>query len=212
VTLFKWGSREADRPDAPAPADAAASDVVAVSKVLPRFLSAVERHPAPVVLDLGPVVGANVALFGERLACKLLVLDLCQELERPDLDEPGTLTAALVSRLPAEADSVDGILCWDVFDYLDESSSLAIAAGLAGVLRPGGVLHAFFSTVACRTDHYTRFVVEAQDLIRQKPYPATPRERRVLSPRDIDRMFDGLDMTENVLLKTRCRETLFRRR
>jgi len=212
VTLFKWGSRQVEQPSATAGPDLASSEVVAASKVLPRFLGALERRPAPVLLDLGPVVGANVELFGERLACKLLVLDLCQEIERagPD-DPPEDLGRALEARLPAEAESVDGILCWDLFDYLDDSTSLPLAGSLARVLKPGGVLHAFFATAAEETDHYTRFVVEAEDLLRHRTYPAKPRRRRVLTPRDIDRMFSGLDMAENVLLKTRSRETLFRK-
>jgi hypothetical protein len=33
----------------------------------------------------------------------------------------------------------------------------------------------------------------------------------VLTPRDVDRMFKGLRLTEHVLLKTASRETLFRK-
>jgi hypothetical protein len=190
-----------------------AADVVAASKVLPRFLGSVARQAAPVILDLGPVVGANVELFGERLACKLFVQDLFEVIDRPVPDDPdAALTNALRDRLPAEAGSVDGVLCWDLFDYLDGAAGEALAADLVRILRPGGVLHAFFSTAVMETDFYTRFVVEADDLIRHRPYPAPRHRRRVLSPREIDRLFDGLEMAENVLLKTSSRETLFRKR
>lgn len=212
MTFFKWGSRQAEAPLVPdGPGELC--DVVAGSKVLPRFLSAVERGASPVLVDLGPVVGTNVELFGERLACKLLVLDLCQEVERTaGSEESHDLMAAIEARVPETSGSVDGILCWDLFDYLDDQTSAALAGRLARALKPGGVLHAFFATAADQTDHYTRFVVEAEDVIRHRVYPATPRRRRVLSPRDIDRMFEGLDMVEHVLLKTRSRETLFRKR
>ena len=52
------------------------------TKVLSKFLAAVGARPAPVVLDLGPVVGSNVSLLGERLGCKLLVEDLYADLAR----------------------------------------------------------------------------------------------------------------------------------
>ncbi len=213
ATFFKWAGRQPEEPPAAVHVDETASDAVAASKVLPRFLAAVARQPAPVVLDLGPVVGTNVELFGERLACKLFVPDLYQELDRPGVDAPGErLAEALRARLPTGAASIDGILCWDLFDYLDEAASQALSKDLAGLLKPGGVLHAFFATAATETDFFTRFVVEADDLIRHRPYQAPRRSRRVLSPRDVDRLFDGLELSENVLLKTHTRETLFRKR
>lgn len=213
-SFFKWGGRQAAEQHAVVCADGADDDrdVIAASKVLPRFLSALERQPAPVLLDLGPVVGANVELFGERLACKLLVQDLYQELDRPINVEAGeSLMAALRVRLPDAAESVDGILCWDLFDYLDMTTSQALAEHLARLLRPGGVLHGFFATTTAETDSFTRFVVEADDRLRHRTYPAPRRRRHVLTPRDIDRMFKGLRLTEHVLLKTASRETLFRK-
>jgi hypothetical protein len=59
--------------------------------------------------------------------------------------------------------------------------------------------------------HYTRFVVESETTLRQRPYPATAVRRQVLQTRDINRMFEGLDVAEAVLLKSGTRETLFRR-
>jgi SAM-dependent methyltransferase len=212
ATFFKWAGRQPDEPQAAACPDDGGGEVVAASKVLPRFLSSVARRSAPVVLDLGPVVGTNVELFGERLACKLFVQDLYEELDRPEMAESDDLLATgLRARLPTVAESVDGILCWDFFDYLDGPASQALASDLVRVLKPGGVLHAFFATTAVETDFHTRFVVEADDLIRHRTYPAARRRRRVLSPREIDRLFDGLEMAESVLLKTSSRETLFRK-
>jgi hypothetical protein len=213
-TFFKWGGQQAAAPTpASSPQGAmGARDVIAASKVLPRFLAAVERQPAPVLLDLGPVVGANVELFGERLACKLFVQDLYQELDRPiDVEAGESVIAALRARLPDKPESVDGILCWDLFDYLDTNTSKALAADLARLLKPGGVLHGFFAVTATETDCFTRFVVEADDRLRHRTYPARRRRRNVLSPRDSDRMFTGLRLTEHVLLKTGSRETLFRK-
>ena len=57
-------------------------DVVSTSKVFPKFLSALGQQPAPVLLDLGPVVGSNITFFGERLGCKIIVEDLFGDLEQ----------------------------------------------------------------------------------------------------------------------------------
>lgn len=76
-------------------------DMVARSNVMPKFVAALAQQPSPVVLDLGPVVSANVTVFGERLACKLYVEDLFVDVEEhaqrrakdPEVDLP-----ALASR------------------------------------------------------------------------------------------------------------------
>ena len=37
---------------------------------------------APVLLDLGPVIGGNVSFFGERLGCKIVVEDIAKDIDR----------------------------------------------------------------------------------------------------------------------------------
>ena len=50
------------------------------SQALRKFLAHLETRPAPVLLDLGPVVGSNIAFFGERLNCKVVLGDLFVEI------------------------------------------------------------------------------------------------------------------------------------
>ncbi len=211
--VFKWGTRKDDeRTLTPAPDPARGT--VARSKVMPKFVAAVAGRPSPVVLDLGPVVGANVAFFGERLACKLYVEDLFVDVEahaRRRAKDPGADPPALASRLVQSPESVDGILCWDLFDYLDGATARALAARLTGLLRSDGALYGLFGTAPINLAHYTRFVLEEADSLRHRTYPATPARRHVFMSRDITRMFDGLEVAESVLLRSSARETLFRK-
>jgi hypothetical protein len=187
-------------------------EVVSTSKVLPRFLAALAQRPDPVLVDLGPVVGSNVGFLGERLACKLFVEDLYATIEsharRPDRAEVPIALHQRLHQLPA---SVDGILCWDVFDFLDKPTGQALALKLVELLKPGGLLYGFFGMTTVDLSHYTRFVVEAEDTLRLRTYPATPVRRQVLAPRDINKMFDGLVVAESLVLKRGTRETLFRK-
>jgi hypothetical protein len=90
------------------------------------------------------VVGSNISFFGEQLACKILVEDMYAEVEaHAKAGTRETLPVDLVRRLKREPASVDGIFCWDLFDYLDRPSSQALAAHLVALLRPGGVLYGF---------------------------------------------------------------------
>jgi hypothetical protein len=211
--LFKWGARKAEGP-ATSPASAAlevSADPPTPSKVLRKFLSAVAQQPSPILVDLGPVVGPNISFFGERLSCKIHVVDLFGELEKTRRAQREGLADLLMARLVQGPDSADGILCWDLFDFLDKSTSLVLAAQLTRMLRKGGALYAFFGTSAADLTCYTRFVVESDDGFRQKTYPATPVKRNVLVNRDINRMFEGLVVAESVLLKSNTREALFRK-
>lgn len=210
--MLKWGSRRADTPQVAPAAPPAPADALVTSKVFPRFLAALAHQPASVLLDLGPVVGANVSYFGERLACKMYVEDLYSDIEaHARRGERAALATFLATRLTQAPDSVDGILCWDLFDFLDRASGQVLAKRLAGMLRKGGALYGTFGTTPAELKHYTRTVVQAEDALRHRMSPASPVARTVLLTRDIIKMFDGLIVAESVLLKSNTRETLFRR-
>lgn len=209
--MLKWGSRRADGPQvalaSPVPADA-----VVTSKVFPKFLAAVGHQLLPALLDLGPVVGSNVTFFGERLACKLHVEDLYSDIEaHARRGDRAALAAFMATRLTQPPDSIDGILCWDVFDFLDRAAGRVLAARLAGMLRKGGALYGSFGTTPIELKQYTKTVLMTEDSLKHRVSPATPVARTVLLTRDIIKMFDGLIVAESVLLKSSTRETLFRR-
>jgi hypothetical protein len=210
--MFKWGSRGAAAPEEDVSSSADATGTVATSKVLPKFLSALSLRPAPVLLDLGPVVGPNISFFGDQLACKIHVADLYAEVESAAraASREG-LTDAIHARIGSEAGSIDGILCWDLFDFLDRQSGQWLASRLTSLLRQGGVLYGFFGASQATLTAHTRFVVEAMNTMRLRTSPATHTARTVWTTRDINRMFDGLTVAESVLLKTSTRETLFRK-
>lgn len=169
-------------------------------------------RPAPELLDLGPVVGANVSFFGDRLACKIHVEDLYADLDRHA--RQGALakfTEFLTGRLGLPDASVDGILCWDLFDCLPAPAASALAADLTRILRPGGALLALFATEASREPGYTRYVIEDDEHVRCLPHPGAGGRERVLQNRDIIQLFSGLRVAESVLLRVRLREVLFER-
>jgi hypothetical protein len=196
--------------------DAGAADApVFPTKALPRFLATLNSRSQPNLLDLGPVVGANVTFFGEQLGCKIFVEDLATDIDRHVRDDKiAELPKFLTTRFPQESGSFDGILCWDLFDYLDKASAQALAAQLTRLLHPDGVLLAFFSTSEPKPaahPTYTRHVVVDQHSLQHRPYPAARGKQRPLLNRDIQRMFEPLRVAEQFLLKTNMREVLLRK-
>ena len=186
------------------------------TKVLARFVANLSARTQPVLLDLGPVVGTNVSFFGEQLGCKIIVEDIAKDIDRHVRDgKLDDLPASLSKRFPQESESIDGILCWDVFDFLDKNSARRMAEQLTRVLKPDGVLLAFFSTAQPQPGtrpEYTRHVVVSPTSLQHRTYPAARGRQRPLPNRDIQLMFEPLRIAEQFLLKTNLREVLFRKR
>ena len=184
------------------------------TKALKKFLSTIGAHPQPTLLDIGPVVGHNVTFFGERLGCKFQVEEISKDIDRyVREDKLPELPDFLSRRFPQADESFDGILCWDLFDYLDKPAAQALAKQLVRVLRPGGVLLAMFNATEAvpTTKTYTRFVVMDEENIQYRSYAAARGKQRPLPNRDLLRMFEPLRVSDQFLLKTNTREMLFRK-
>ena len=184
------------------------------TKALAKFLAALSAREQPSLLDLGPVVGHNVTFFGEHLGCKIFVEDVSADLERHAREgKLDALPAFFATRFPQADATFDGILCWDVFDYLEKKAGQALAAQVTRMLRPDGVLLAIFNASEPKPGPltYTKNIVVDPTTLKQRPYPATRGRLRPILNRDIIRMFEPLRVTEQFLLKTNIREVLFRK-
>ena len=187
-------------------------DVVRPSKVLGRVLDLMTQVPSPVLLDLGPVTGSNVSFLGERLGCKLHLEDLFSDVDR--LARSGTaqdVRAMLANGLSYEADSVDAVLAWDLFDYLAPEEASTLAGRIARVLRPGGLVMAFFTTVGFDRAVYRKYIIEDAEHLRHRWLPYARPPQRVLLGGEVERLFAPLEVTESHLLTHHQRETLLRR-
>ncbi len=167
---------------------------------------------SPVLLDLGPVVGSNVNFFGEQLNCKVYIEDLFADLERHlREDKLEVFPEFLARRFSLEDGSVDGVLLWDLLDYLDRRSAQALAPRLVSLMRPDAALLGFFGTAAQSNQGFTKFIVVDEEHVRHRPYPSSAARQRSPQNRDIIKMFDGLRVSDSFLLQNNLREILFRK-
>jgi hypothetical protein len=193
-------------------APAASADTVFRSTAVASFLEAVGSRQPVVLMDLGPVIGSNIALLGERVACKIHVEDLYADLDRhAQQDTLDAFPRFLETRFPVEAASIDGMLCWDLFDYLDDVSGHVLAAQLTRMLRPGGALLALFATTTQSETSYTKYVIENEADVRCRTYPGACGRRRVLQNAEVIKLFGELRVSGSVLLRSQLREMLFRK-
>jgi hypothetical protein len=187
-------------------------ETVSSSSTLAQFLTLVFSRPSAELVDLGPVVGSNIAFLGERIGCKIHVADLYADLDRHArqgaLDR---LPELLQRRFALRDETVDAVLCWDVFDYLAPAAANVLAGELIRMLRPGGALLGFFSGVGPDDQCYTKYVIEDEARLRRRFYAAACSRARMLENRDINTLFAGLELFSSVLLKSGVREVLFRK-
>jgi hypothetical protein len=191
------------------PADAGA---IHRSKTLKPFMQAVADSPSPVVVDLGPVVGSNVTFLGTHLSCKIYPEDLYADFDQPfRRGEGDNLTPVLAAKLRQAPGSVDGILAWDVFDYLGRVEAAELAARLAAILRPGGVMMALFTAEPRDEAASRRYVIVDPDHLRHRRAPGARWSRRVWPLRDIQVLLAPLEVVQSHLLAHHQREMLLRR-
>ena len=194
----------------PPPRVAASTAPVFRSQTLQRFLAVVCSKPAAEFVDLGPVIGSNITFLGDRVGCKIHVEDLYADLDRHV--RQGMLDRFpefLQGRFALPAESIDAVLCWDLFDYLDPAAASVLAGELTRMLRPGGALLAFFGDVGPRDPGYIKYVIEDEEHLRYRFYAAAGGRRTMLQNRDIIKLFAPLRVFDSVLRKSGVREMLF---
>ena len=116
-------------------------------------LSRVWESDTPLcVLDLGSTSPTNIRHFTER-GHRIYSEDLLVASTEPSLvtkDEEGNVVLDsrkfLADNLVYPAAHFDVVLCWNLPDYLDESLVRPVMGRLWSVLKPGGMLLAFFYT------------------------------------------------------------------
>ena len=201
--------------DAAAVADSSVTQVTEASyptKALQKFVGCLQGADNPLILDLGPVVGSNVTFFGEQLGCRIRVEDVSADIDRHVKD--GTLDqlpAYFAARFTQAPGSVDGIICWDILDYLDRPAAQALATALCRLLKANGCLLGLFSTAETGERVYTKYVVVDESTLRYRTYPALRQRQRSLLNGDIIKLFRDLRVTDSFLMKSKLREMLFRK-
>jgi SAM-dependent methyltransferase len=105
--------------------------------------------------------------------------------------------------------SLDAIVAWDLLNYYDPESMRRIAAEVSRVLKPGGILFAYFhSRMQDTLEAPQRFRIVDEKQLSVEPGTRRPLRRHVLQNRDIEKLFVGLRIRELYFLKNGLREML----
>jgi SAM-dependent methyltransferase len=185
------------------------------------------------VLDLGSTSPTNIRHFTEK-GHKIYSEDLLTASTGPELitkDESGNPTLDsrkfLADNLVYPAAHFDVVLCWNLPDYLDESLVKPVVGRLWSVLKPGGMLLAFFHTrdagpdSPCHRYHIvTADTLEMQKIVlRRDARRASPggarnnpsdsfQLQRVFNNRHIETLFRDFASIKFFLARDNIREVL----
>ena len=182
------------------------------TNALPKLLSALRLHEQPRLLDLGPATGKNLTFFGEQIQCKIFIEDLFSDIDQHVIQgKTSALENFFISRFSQSNDSVDCVLAWDLFDYLEQPAKEALATQLMRIISPSGFLLTFFSGSKSHDLVYTRRIVLDESTLQNREYPGACNKKAPMLNRDIIKLFDQLQVVGQLLLRTSVREILFQK-
>ncbi len=167
------------------------------------------------VLDLGSTSASNIRFFTER-AHRIYSEDLLVASTDPSLvtkDEEGKTVLDsrkfLSDNLVYPAAHFNVVLCWNLPDYLDESLVRPVMGRLWSVLKPGGMLLAFFHTKDAGPDSPCyRFHIMGKDSLEMQRIALKRESRRGPTGVVHTAISDGFRLQR--VFNNRHIETLFR--
>jgi len=184
------------------------------SSGLAEFNRAIEGEEGLRILDLGPTSPTNIAYL-TGLGHKVYNEDVLKESEDPSLvvtAEDGRSTRDadrfLAENLVYTGTTFDAILCWDTPDYLHESLVKPMVNRIHRLLKPKGILLAFFHTRDAGPDApYSRYHIAGEDTLELQP-GARFRLQRVFNNRHIENLFHDFSSIKFFLARDNVREVL----
>jgi len=211
-------------PAAAAAAPASASANVRSSNGLKEFLWLLSDAEHPRILDLGNVSQATLNFFinkGFRISTEDILRSwkefIASEEDSLRRMPPGQESAKVSQASLAEkflkdgvnypAENFNGVLVWDLLDYLDSELMPRLMDRLYDILRPGGAVLAMFHS---RTpDRYHRYRVHDDHSIEMIPAPTIAVHARSFQNREILDLFGKFRSSKAFVARDQLREALF---
>jgi SAM-dependent methyltransferase len=225
MKLFRGSSVDSARSDAPQ----ARQRLTRHSSGLAELVKVFASEEPLCVLDLGYTSPANIRFLTGR-GHKIYSEDLLDASTEPELvtqDEQGNpildSKRFLAENLVYPSAQFDIVLFWNLADYMDESLVKPVIGRLWSLLKPGGMLLAFFHTreagpdAPCYRFHITEGdVLEMQRIETRRDLPKGKgvhtasgfRLQRVFNNRHIENLFRDFSSIKFFLARDNIREVL----
>lgn len=178
-----------------------------------EFTRSLKNYDHLSVLDLGPTSSANIAFlteFGGRVHNEDILRASQDKSYAVPQEGAGSLNMEkfLAENLAYPERHLDAILCWDVPDFLPEPLVKPMVERIHQIMKPGGILLAFFHTKDAGPDSpYCRYHIVTSEMLDLEPKPDF-RVQRVFNNRHIENLFKGFSSLKFFLARDNIREVL----
>ena len=179
-----------------------------------EFTKQIRGQEGRTILDLGPTSPRNIEYITSQ-GHKVYNEDVLSASVDPALLIPGSngepaidVEHFFAENLIFRGHQFDAVLCWDIPDYLHESLVKPMVERICSVLKPGGVLLAFFHTRDAGPEApYFRYHIAGPDTLELQPVPRF-RLQRVFNNRHIENLFHDYKSLKFFLARDYIREVL----
>ena len=221
--LFRGGS--GNEPATSAAQPRAQTRVSRRSSGLGELTRALAGREGLCVLDIGATSPDNIQHFTElgykAYSEDVLLASLDRQYFLADAEGRQVVDEKkfLSDNLNYDPQTFDAVLCWDMADYMDEALVKPVVARLWSVLKPGGLVLAFFHTKDAGPDApFYRYHIAGTDNLELQLLSGTGRNgnagfrlQRVFNNRHIENLFRDFANIKFFLARDNVREVLVKR-
>lgn len=211
---MRWFGGSAEAQAKPATKSSASQRTSRRSTGFAEFTRSLKGSEELSVLDLGPTSAANIAFltgFGGRVYNEDILresLDREYMVKQQDGAESLDAQKFFVENLDYSEHRFDAILCWDIPDYLHEALVKPMVERIHKILKPSGILLAFFHTKDAGPDSpYCRYHIVNGEVLELEPRPDF-RLQRIFNNRHIENLFKDFASKKFFLARDNIREVL----
>lgn len=182
------------------------------SRGLEEFFGYIRDQSGLTILDLGGATQKNVSFITE-LGHRLYSEDFLAILQETFTDEadqsnPGRIEYFLKQTLDYEEQQFDGVLIWDVLEYLNPALLSAVMERLHKVVRPKSYMLAFFHSddKLQGVPSYTFRIAEVNAL--EISHQGWRKPAQLFNNRSLEKLFGRFDSVKFFLTRERLREVI----
>ncbi|HEX9756862.1 MAG TPA: hypothetical protein VGB26_03570 [Nitrospiria bacterium] len=181
---------------------------------LKRFIKSLTTIPKPHVLDMGRLCGQNIDWLLQK-GCKVYIDDRFVTLKPPPKPVPTSRKGEWklppsppIEPLEYPAHLFDGILCWDLLDFLVLKQAQELIGGIKKIIKPKGFLLTYFNFNKSKPPPPVRYRIIQEDQLQYEILLSSQISRRVYENREIEALFQGFEIINSTFLKNQMREVL----
>jgi hypothetical protein len=184
------------------------------SRGLEEFFSYIRGQSGLTILDLGGATQQNISFItnlGHRLYSESFLQTLQESFgaeDAPEQSNPSRIDHFLKQALNYDALHFDGVLIWDILEYLDPVLLTAVVERLHKIVRPKSYMLAFFHSDAKleAVPHYT-FRIQDVNLLHVTEQ-GSRHPAQLFNNRSLEKLFGKFESVKFFLTRDRLREVI----